>query len=421
MEPTGGYQRGRSAVNEVSDFGEIVLVVSVALLLALFSSRLTTRLRIPVAAVLLIGAAIASDIAPRLGNTVSIHDVTRIGVVALIVILFDGGMHLGWRPVRRSIGPILGLGVLGTLMTAGLMAAAAHYLVGFDWVPAAVIGTALSPTDPAVMFSVLGDRSPRGRVSTILAAESGANDPVGIALMIGVIEAVQHPGHSYLLVAADVGWELLVGVVVGVAGAFVTVKLLRWLVRPVDALDPISALAAAGVIYGIGSVLHGSGFLAVFVAGMIIGDRATEHGDDVRTFHNQLASVAELVVFVALGLTVSLSTLDLGTVIVDGLVLGAVLILIARPVAVAVLLAPADLNRGEKTFIAWLGLRGAVPILLAAFALDEGVQQGAVVYGIVFVIVTASVLIQGSLIEWVARRTGVGIGAPEPRPDAQPL
>ena len=166
-------------------------------------------------------------------------------------------------------------------MTAGLMAAAAHYLVGFDWVPAAVIGTALSPTDPAVMFSVLGDRSPRGRVSTILAAESGANDPVGIALMIGVIEAVQHPGHSYLLVAADVGWELLVGVVVGVAGAFVTVKLLRWLVRPVDALDPISALAAAGVIYGIGSVLHGSGFLAVFVAGMIIGDRATEHGDDV--------------------------------------------------------------------------------------------------------------------------------------------
>ena len=142
---------------EVSDFGEMVLVVAAALLLALFSSRLSTRLRIPAAAVLLVGAAVASDIAPRLGNTVSIHDVTRIGVVALIVILFDGGMDLGWKSVRPSLGPILGLGIVGTFVTAGLMAAAAHYALGFDWVPAAVIGTALSPTDPAVMFSVLGE------------------------------------------------------------------------------------------------------------------------------------------------------------------------------------------------------------------------------------------------------------------------
>ena len=155
----------------------------------------------PAAALLLIGAAVASDIAPRLGTTVSIHDVTRIGVVALIVILFDGGMDLGWRSVRRSIGPVLGLGIVGTFATAGIMAAAAHYLLGLDWVPAAVIGTALSPTDPAVMFSVLGDHAPKGRVGTILAAESGANDPVGIALMIGVLSAVSHPGHSHWNVA----------------------------------------------------------------------------------------------------------------------------------------------------------------------------------------------------------------------------
>ena len=150
-------------MSEVSDFGELVLVVSSALLLALLCSRLSSGLRIPAAALLLIGAAVASDIAPRLGTIVSIHDVTRIGVVALIVILFDGGMDLGWRSVRRSIGPVLGLGIVGTFATAGIMAAAAHYLLGLDWVPAAVIGTALSPTDPAVMFSVLGDHGPEGR------------------------------------------------------------------------------------------------------------------------------------------------------------------------------------------------------------------------------------------------------------------
>ncbi len=397
-------------MEEISDFGEVVLVVSVALVLALLSSRLSSRLRVPAAAVLLIGAAIASDIVPRLGTTVSIHDVTRIGVVALIVILFDGGMELGWRPVHRSLGPILGLGVLGTFATAGIMAAAAHYVLGFDWVPAAVLGTALSPTDPAVMFSVLGDHAPHGRVTTILAAESGANDPVGIALMIGVLSAVQSPADSHLLVLADVGWQMAVGVVVGAVGGLIVIRLVNRWSRP---LDPITALAVAGVLYGIGAVAHGSGFLAVFIAGLLIGDNATTRGDDVRTLSSQLASVAELVVFVALGLTVSLQSLNLHTVIGDGLALAAILILIARPLAVGAILWPVDLRRGEKVFVGWLGLRGAVPILLAAFAVDEHIQQAHTVYGIVFIVVTVSVLIQGSLIEWVARRVGVGIGPTE--------
>ncbi len=397
-------------MSEVSDFGELVLVVSAALLLALLCSRLSSGLRVPAAALLLLGAAVASDIAPRLGTVVSIHDVTRIGVVALIVILFDGGMDLGWRSVRGSIGPVLGLGIVGTFATAGITAAAAHYLLGLDWVPAAVIGTALSPTDPAVMFSVLGDHAPRGRVTTILAAESGANDPVGIALMIGVLSAVSHPGHSHWNVAADVGWQMLIGVVVGGLGAVLTTRVLTRLVRPAGALDPITALAAAGVIYGVAAVLDGSGFLAVFVAGLLLGDTTVDEDGSVRAFHSQLASVAELVVFVGLGLTVSLGTLNLGTVLTDGLVLAAILILVARPAAVAALLWPAKLRRGEKVFIGWLGLRGAVPILLAAFAVDEHVQQAHTVYGIVFIVVTVSVLIQGSLIRAVAQRAGVDLG-----------
>ena len=158
------------------------------------------------------------------------------------------------------------------------------------------------------------------------------------------------------------------------------------------------------------AVLDGSGFLAVFVAGLLLGD--TTAGDDrsVRAFHSQLASVAELVVFVGLGPTVALGTLDLGTVLTDGLALAAILILVARPAAVAALLWPARLRRGEKVFIGWLGLRGAVPILLAAFAVDQHVQQAHTVYGIVFIVVTVSVLIQGSLIRAVAERVGVDLG-----------
>ncbi len=299
--------------------------------------------------------------------------------------------------------------MVGTFATAGVVAVAAHYLLGLGWVPATIAGTALSPTDPAVMFSVLGGNAPQGRVNTILAAESGANDPVGIALMIGVLEAVQHPDKSYAWVGVDVAWEMLVGIAIGVAGAWVAARYLTRITGPVDQLDAITALALAGIIYGVASVLNGSGFLAVFVAGLLLGESVARHGAPSRVFLKQLASVAELVVFVALGLTVSLRSLDLHTVILDGVVLTVVLILVARPTAVAALLWPANLRPGEKVFIGWLGLRGAVPILLAAFALDQGVQQSAEVYGIVFIAVTLSVTIQGSLIRQAANHTGVVI------------
>ena len=227
--------------------------------------------------------------------------------------------------------------------------------------------------------------------------------------MIGVLSAVQIPADSHLLVLADVGWEMLVGVVVGAIGGLIVIRLVNRWSRP---LDPITALAAAGMIYGVGAVAHGSGFLAVFIAGLLIGDNATTRGDDVRTLSSQLASVAELVVFVALGLTVSLQLAQPAHRDRRRAALAAILILIARPLAVGAILWPVDLRRGEKVFVGWLGLRGAVPILLAAFAVDEHIQQAHTVYGIVFIVVTVSVLIQGSLIEWVARRVGVAIGPP---------
>jgi len=393
-------------VNESAEFGRAVLIASAGFAAAIISSRLSERLRLPSPALFLAVAAIASDLAPQLGRVLSIRDVERIGVMALIVILFDGGMEIGWSSFRGAVMPIVGLGVAGTFAVAGLIALAMHGLFGLSWTSSLLVGAALAPTDPAVMFSVLGGREIAGRSGVILQGESGANDPVGIALMLGLLEiATSHGTWSTIAVSFVV--EMTVGLAVGVAGGLALVRLMRRLSLPDAALYPLLTLASAGVIYGLASLLHGSGFLAVFVAGLLIADVRVPFRAEIEHFHTALASLGEIVVFVALGLTVELGSLDARDVVLDGILLAVLLTLIVRPLVVAALLAPVQLAPGEKAFVAWAGLRGAVPILLAAFALLEGAADARRIYGLVFVVVMFSVVVQGTLVQAVARRTGV--------------
>ncbi len=393
-------------MNEAAEFGRIVLITEVGFAAAITSSRLSDRLRLPAPALFLAAAAIASDLAPQLGRVLTIRDVERIGVVALIVILFDGGMEIGWMRARAALAPIVGLGVLGTFAVAGLVVTIMHGGFGLSWTSALLVGAALAPTDPAVMFSVLGGREIAGRSAVILQGESGANDPVGIALMLGLLEVATANG-SAASIAVGFVIQMTVGLAVGVGGGLLLSRLMTRTALPDVALYPLQTLAAAGVIYGVASVLHGSGFLAVFVAGLVVADVRAPYKAQIEHFHTALASLAEIVVFVALGLTVDLGNLDIRHVVVDGLLLALLLTFIVRPLVVAVLLRPALLTRGEKVFVAWAGLRGAVPILLAAFALLEGAADARRIYGLVFVVVMFSVVVQGSLVQTVARRTGV--------------
>jgi cell volume regulation protein A len=393
-------------VNESAEFGRAVLIASAGFAAAIVSSRLSERMRLPAPALFLAVAAVASDLAPQLGRVISIRDVERIGVMALIVILFDGGMEIGWSSFRGSLMPIVSLGVAGTFAVAGLIALAMHGLFGLTWTSSLLVGAALAPTDPAVMFSVLGRREIAGRSAVILQGESGANDPVGIALMLGLLEIATSDG-TWSTIAVSFAVEMTVGLAVGVAGGLVLVRLMRRVSLPDAALHPLLTLASAGVIYGLASVLHGSGFLAVFVAGLLIADVRVPFRAEIEHFHTALASLAEIVVFVALGLTVELSSLDARAVVLDGILLALLLTLVVRPLVVAALLAPVQLARGEKMFVAWAGLRGAVPILLAAFALLEGADDARRIYGLVFVVVMFSVVVQGTLVQAVARRTGV--------------
>jgi len=392
-------------MHEVHDFGVIVLLISTGFALAVLTSRLSERIRVPGPALFLIAAALLSDLFPSFGD-LSIRTVERIGVVALVVILFDGGSRIGLRRFRTAATPILSLGIIGTFATAGLTTLAAHWLLDFSWITSGLIGAAIAPTDPAVMFSVLGRREVSGRTGTILEAESGANDPVGIALMIGMIEFATSDNGTMWTVVREFALEMSVGLVVGIAGAYALLFTLRRLSLPNAGLYPLRTLAAAGVIYGAASSLHGSGFLAVFVAGILIGDEHAPYKEETERFFTSLASLAEIVMFVALGLTIDFTGLS-GTVWLDGVVLAVVVALVARPLVVGALLLPTRLRVGERLFVMWGGLKGAVPIFLAAFAILAGVEDAHLIYGIVFVVVALSVVIQGSTIPLAASLAGV--------------
>jgi potassium/hydrogen antiporter len=387
---------------EIPDFAAIVLIVSGSFALAVVSTKLTDWVPLPSPALFLVGAAAASDLFPELYPHVPILTVERIAVVALVVILFNGGMDIGWRRFRAAAGPILSLGVLGTFATAGIVALFAHYALGFDWTLAGLVGAALAPTDPAVMFSVLGRKEIAGHSGTTLEGEAGVNDPAGIALMLGMIELATHDDATVLVILREFAVEMAVGTAIGLVGALLIVALLRRVRLGADALNPVLALALAGALYGVTGLAHGSGFLAVFIAGLVLGDSRSPYKDEIERFHGALAVLAEIGAFVALGLVVSFGALTLGNWI-EGLLLLLVLAFVARPLVVATTLAPFSLRRNEVVFVAWSGLKGAVPILLAAFAVLAEVDDARKLFDIVFVVVLVSVVGQGTLVPWVAR------------------
>jgi cell volume regulation protein A len=390
-------------VTDPQSFGLVVLVAAAVGLVAVLSNRLTERLSIPTPALFLAAAAVAAQVVPELESP-PLRTVEHVVTVALVVILFDGGMQIGRRRFRAAAAPIAVVGVAGTFLTTAAVALLAHAAFDLDWYLAALVGTAVAPTDPAVVFSVLGQREIAGRSGTILEGESGANDPVGIALMASLLAAGGVGAGALGHVAGEFALQMLVGGLVGVLGG----RALLWFMRSVplatEGLYPLRTLAGAMLLFGAASVAHGSGFLAVFVAGIMIADGAAPYERGVRSFHSSLASLAEIVAFVVLGLTVDLDVLGRSDVLLPGLVIGAVLALVIRPALVGLCLLPVALSRNERWFVLLAGLKGAVPLLLGSFLLAADVDQAPRLYGIVVVVVAFSVLVQGGLVPTAVRR-----------------
>jgi cell volume regulation protein A len=394
-------------VDDVTSFGGVVLLVGATGLLAVLSNRLSTRIKVPAPLFFLIGAAVAAQVFPVL-HSVQSQTVERIVTVALVVILFDGGLGIGWRRLKPAVLPVAVVGVVGTFLTAAAVAALAHFAFGLSWWVALLVGTAVSPTDPAVVFAVLGNREISGRSGTILEGESGANDPVGIALMAGLLAAGAVGAGSLASVAGLFATQMLVGAGVGILGGAVVRWALHRVTLPSETLYPLAVLFTIGLVYGVATVAHGSGFLAVFTAGILLGDVRAPFTPEIARFHSALAGLGEIVAFVVLGLTVDLQELTHLDVWGAGVLVAAALILVIRPLLVGLCLAPVDLSRHEKVFILWAGLKGAVPILLGTLLLDPSVADGPRLYGIVVVVVIVSVLVQGSTVPTLATRLRIG-------------
>jgi cell volume regulation protein A len=402
-------------MSDTFTFARLVLLIAAVGLVALLSNRLTERIKIPAPLLVLVVAAVAVNAIPDL-HAPPERLVERLVTVALICILFDGGLHMGWPKFRSAAAPIAIVGVLGTFLTVAAAAAFIHFAFGLDWYLALLVATAISPTDPAVVFSVLGQREVEGRSGTILEGESGANDPVGIALMASLITAGSLSTGAFGHIAGEFLLQMGVGAAIGVVGG----RLLLWFIRavplPSEGLYPLRTLAGVFILFGAATLAHGSGFLAVFVAGILIGDERAPYKREIERFHSALASLGEIVAFTVLGLTVDLHELSKANVWVPGLIIGAVLAVVIRPVFVGLCLIPAKLRSNERDFVLFAGLKGAVPILLGGFILAAHVEDAERLYGIVVIVVAFSVLVQGSLVPTVAGwlHLPMRTNAPEP-------
>lgn len=403
-------------MSDTRPYALVLLIVGAVGLAAIVSGRLSRRLRIPPPAVFLVGAASYAAVA---GHRVPDQRlVERIVAAALLCILFDGGLHIGWDRMRASAAPVLLVGVIGTFLTTGALAVAAHLVLGVSWYAGLLVGTALAPTDPAVVFSVLGQHEIAGRPGTVLEGESGANDPVGIALLASLLTAGSLSGGAIVDVAGQFAQQMGVGAALGLLGGRGLLWLMRRVSLPTEGLYPLRTLAAVFTLYGLTTLAHGSGFLAVFVAGIVLGGKGAPFQRETERFHGALANLAEIVAFVVLGLTVDLKVLAATDVWLPALVLFLILSVLLRPLLAGICLLPARLGRNETLFVLFAGLKGAVPILLGFYVLHSRVASSERLYGVVVLVVLLSVVIQGGLVPTVAQALRVPMREVPPQPFA---
>ena len=404
-------------MSDTYPYALLLLVVAGVGIGALLSHRVAERIRVPAPALFLVAAAIVVNVLGH-GHAPPERTVERVVTVALLAILYDGGLHIGLRRFRQAAAPILVVGVVGTFATTAALAAFAHYAFGLDWYVAALLGTALAPTDPAVVFSVLGPRQITGRTSTILEGESGANDPVGIALLVSLISAHELSAGAFADIAGRFALQMSVGAVLGVAAGWSLLWFTRRVPLPSDALHIVRSVAWVLGTYALATVAHGSGFLAVLVAGIVVGDAHAPYKREVERFHGALASLGEIAAFVVLGLTVDLGEIGHLDVWLPGVVLAVVLGAVIRPALVGLCVLPARLRRNETAFVLFAGLKGAVPVLLGTLILAANVAHADRVYGIVVVAVVLSVVVQGGLVPDVARWLRLPMTEAGPQPYA---
>lgn len=384
-------------------FEHLLLGASVFLLLGIMASKASGRLGVPALVIfLLIGMLAGTDGLGKIHFDNSVQ-AQSLGVVALAFILFAGGLDTEWKSVKPVMGPGLILATLGVVLTAALVGGFAIWALGFSPLEGLLLGAIISSTDAAAVFAVMRSKGVglKGELKPLIELESGSNDPMAVFLTIGLIRLMTEPDAPLFdLVPAFV---LQMGV--GAAAGYAVGKLLPLLVNRLrleyEGLYPVLTLATVLLTYSATTVMGGNGFLAVYIAGMVVGNSDFLHKRSLMRFHDGLAWLMQIAMFITLGLLVFPSQLP--AVVGTGLLVSAFLILVARPLSVFAGLHFTALGWREKAMVSWVGLRGSVPIILATFPLVAGIPNAALFFNLVFFIVLTSVMLQGTSIPLVAR------------------
>ncbi|MFE4665196.1 potassium/proton antiporter [Streptomyces sp. NPDC056716] len=398
--------QGRERPLTVHDLNELLLVCSLVLLVAVAAVRISSRSGLPSLLVYLgIGIAMGQDgIGDIRFNNAELTQV--IGYAALVVILAEGGLGTKWKEVRPALPAASALALAGVAVSVGVTATAAHYLVGLDWRQALIIGAVVSSTDAAAVFSVLRRIPLPARVTGTLEAESGFNDAPVVILVVAFSTA--GPIDHWYVLLGTIAMELAIGAAVGLAVGFLGSWGLRHIALPASGLYPIAVMAIAITAYAAGALAHGSGFLAVYLAAMVLGNARLPHAPATRGFADGLGWIAQIGMFVLLGLLVTPH--ELGDDILPALLIGLVLTMVARPLSVVLCLVPFRVPWQEQALMSWAGLRGAVPIILATIPMVNGVGDSRRIFNIVFVLVVVYTLVQGPTLPWLARVLRLGDG-----------
>ncbi len=388
----------------------MILVAGAMLLAGLGASLLAVRLRVPA---LILFLALGMVAGSEVSGWIYFNDyelARAIGVVALALILFEGGLAAGFVEIRPVLRPAISLAVLGTIATAVVTGLAAAWLFDFPVLEGLLLGSILAATDGAAVFSILRGSTLKRRLARTLEGESGLNDPVAVILVLGFIEWIERPGYGLPDMALLFAQELAVGGAVGLVVGWLAVAGLRRAPLATTGLYPVASIATASLAFGAAEVLHGSGFLSVYLTGLALGTAAIPAKRAITTFHDGVSWVAQLAMFFALGLLVFPS--QLGGVAVEGTLLALVLMLIARPLAALATTAMAGFSAAERLVLGWAGLRGAVPVVLATFPVIEGIPRSLEFFNIVFFAVFLSTLLQGATFEPLAQRLGATAADP---------
>lgn len=400
----------------VSGPQEVMAVAALLILLGVVASKVSTRLGVPALLLfLLLGMLAGSE---GIGG-IEFSDFALaqdVGVIALAYILFAGGFDTEWRDVRGVVASGVLLATLGVLVTAVVVGVVAAWVLGLSLTAGLLLGAIVSSTDAAAVFSVLRSRSIglRGRLRPLLELESGSNDPMAVFLTLGFLELLTKRDASIVDLLPLFATQMAVGGVIGFAIARAAIFAINRARLEYEGLYPVVMIALVLLIYGSAALLGGSGFLAVYVAGLVMGHGTFLHKRSLRRFADGLAWLMQIAIFLVLGLLVFPS--EVLPVAGRALLVSLVLILVARPIAVGALLVVTRFGLRDTAMVSWVGLRGAVPIVLATFPLVEDVPQAELIFNVVFFIVLTSVLIQGTTIPLVARWLGVDAPLERARP-----